>query len=60
MITNTITVETLIEAISVAQKLQHLLEKELGYSWPVTDEIRNIIDALEYDLELEQEGLGDA
>ena len=46
--------QTIEETINLLQKAKHLLEKELEYDYSVTDEIQNIIDALEFDLGEEQ------
>lgn len=43
-------VELLQDAIWKLQAVKHLMEKELHYDWSVTDELQNIIDALEHDL----------
>lgn len=44
-------IEILEEAIYLAECLRNLLEKELEYDRETTDEVQNIIDALEYDLD---------
>ncbi len=45
--------DCLEEAIHLAEQLKHILDKELDYEYDVTDEVQNIIDALEYDLDEE-------
>ena len=46
--------QTIEDTINLLQKAKHLLEKELEYDYSVTDEIQNIIDALECDSGEEQ------
>ena len=43
-------IEMLEDAIKKLQDVKHLMEKELHYDWSMTDELQNMIDALEYDL----------
>lgn len=47
--------EILQDMIPKLQGIKEVMEKELHYDWSVTDELQNIIDALEHDLG-EQEG----
>jgi len=42
--------QTIEDTINLLQQAKHLLEKELQYDYSVTDEIQNIIEALEFDL----------
>ncbi len=50
-------IEILEDMIPKLQGIKELMEKELHYDWSVTDELTNIIEALEYDLgeQLERE-----
>lgn len=48
-------VEILQDLIPKLQGIKEVLEKELHYDWSVTDEVQNIIDALEYDLGEQEE-----
>lgn len=41
--------QTILDTIILLQNAKHLLEKELEYDWSVTDDIENIIEALEFD-----------
>lgn len=41
--------QTIQHTITLLQQAKHLLEKELQYDYSVTDEIENIIEALEFD-----------
>lgn len=42
--------EILQDMIPKLQGIKEVMEKELHYDWSVTDELQNIIDALEHDL----------
>lgn len=48
-------VEILEQTIDKLHQVKHSLEKELHYDWSVTDDIGNIIEALEFDLGFTQE-----
>jgi len=43
-------IEILEDAIKKLQDVKHLMEKELHYDWPMTDELQVIIEALQHDL----------
>lgn len=49
--------EILEDMIPKLRGIKELMEKELHYDWSVTDELTNIIEALEHDLgeQLERE-----
>lgn len=47
--------EILEDMIPKLQGIKEVMEKELHYDWSVTDELQNIIDALEHDLGETQE-----
>ncbi len=42
--------EILQDMIPKLQGIKQVMEKELHYDWSMTDELQQIIDALEYDL----------
>ncbi|ATW58249.1 hypothetical protein CNR37_00042 [Pseudomonas phage ventosus] len=47
--------EILEDMIPKLQGIKEVMEKELHYDWSVTDELQNIIDALEHDLGEQEE-----
>lgn len=47
--------EILQDMIPKLQGIKEVMEKDLHYDWSMTDELQNIIDALEYDLGETQE-----